>query len=127
MRWRRPPQTLILQKLFYIDRCKKNLFTSIDVKILFYIDRCKLACGFCVAWCCGGGHVKWCHEVAKACTDRIVAYLFLFPFLFLSSFSCSFSSSLSFSFALSLSFSFFNPVLVRPFLFFSLSFSLCLS
>ena len=19
----------------------------------------------CVAWCCGGGHVKWCHEVAK--------------------------------------------------------------
>ena len=20
----------------------------------------------CVAWCCGGGHVKWCHEVAKA-------------------------------------------------------------
>ena len=20
---------------------------------------------FCVAGCCGGGHVKWCHEVAK--------------------------------------------------------------
>ena len=36
-----------------------------------------LARGFCVAWCCGGGHVKWCHEVAKACTDRIVADLFM--------------------------------------------------
>ena len=24
-----------------------------------------LARGFCVAWCWGGGHVKWCHEVAK--------------------------------------------------------------
>ena len=21
--------------------------------------------GCCVAGCCGGGHVKWCHEVAK--------------------------------------------------------------
>ena len=38
-----------------------------------------LARGFCVAGCCGGGHVKWCHEVAKPvlaatcnyiCTDR---------------------------------------------------------
>ena len=27
--------------------------------------RTKLARGFCVAWCWGGGHVKWCHEVAK--------------------------------------------------------------
>ena len=24
-----------------------------------------LARGFCVAGCCGGGHIKWCHEVAK--------------------------------------------------------------
>ena len=25
----------------------------------------RLARGFCVAGCCGGGHVTWCHEVAK--------------------------------------------------------------
>ena len=24
----------------------------------------------CVSWCCGGGHVKWCHEVAKLVRDR---------------------------------------------------------
>ena len=51
----------------------------------------------CVAWCCGGGHVKWCHEVAKTCTDHIVAYL-CFPYSFFFSFSfwllvcCSFCS-----------------------------------
>ena len=45
-------------------------------------DERTLARGFCVAWCCGGGHVKWCHEVAKSSVGHILAYLFFFPFLF---------------------------------------------
>ena len=36
----------------------------------------------CVAGCCGGGHVKWCHEVAKASADGIHAYLFHFSVFF---------------------------------------------
>ena len=52
-----------------------------------------LASGFRVAWCWGGGHVKWCHEVAKPV--RIGRFPFPFPpsFFYLLFFSifCPFS------------------------------------
>ena len=60
---------------------------------IFWASQNQLARGFCVAWCWGGGHVKWCHEVAKPV--RIGRFPFPFPpsFFYLLFFSilCPFS------------------------------------
>ena len=66
----------ILDLISYIV-CIYYILYVIYYNYILYLTRLRLVC---VAWCCGGGHVKWCHEVAKPV--RALFFFFLFPFQF---------------------------------------------
>ena len=87
------------------DSLNRRAAYSLDRRSKYSFNRrapYSLARGFCVAWCWGGGHVKWCHEVAKPVRVGRSPFFFppsfpfvcLFsPFLFLSLFFFLFCSS----------------------------------
>ena len=44
---------------------RKTSFRHRKISSIFFFFASKTRLGCCVAGCWGGGHVKWCHEVAK--------------------------------------------------------------
>ena len=70
-----PPYPLDRQSTYSLNR---RAAYSLDRRSKYSFNRRatdSLARGFCVAWCWGGGHVKWCHEVAKLVLTAACNYI----------------------------------------------------